>query len=86
MKRILPLLALTMAVACGPKWQAEEADGFTRITQKGGPTLGYTTAPILEDKDYAFKDLNRNGILDPYEDWRLPDNNSSDPRTQRYGK
>ena len=72
MKRILPLLALTMAVACGPKWQASEADGFTRITQKGGPTLGYTTAPILEDKGYAFKDLNRNGILDPYEDWRLP--------------
>ena len=72
MKRILPLLALTMAVACGPKWQAEEADGFTRITQKGGPTLGYTTAPILEDKGFAFKDLNRNGGLDPYEDWRLP--------------
>jgi beta-glucosidase len=21
---------------------------------------------------YAFKDLNRNGVLDPYEDWRLP--------------
>jgi beta-glucosidase len=21
---------------------------------------------------FAFKDLNRNGVLDPYEDWRLP--------------
>jgi len=29
-------------------------------------------APILLDKDLRFRDLNRNGALDPYEDWRLP--------------
>ena len=71
-KYFLPLLVLASLTACGPKWQASEADGFTLITQKGGPTLGYTTAPILEDRGFAFKDLNRNGVLDPYEDWRLP--------------
>ena len=27
---------------------------------------------LLEIDGYAFKDLNRNGSLDPYEDWRLP--------------
>ena len=73
MKRfLLPLLATAALVSCGPKWQATEADGYMLITQKGGPTLGYTSAPILENKGFAFKDLNRNGVLDPYEDWRLP--------------
>ena len=70
-KALLPILVLT-AVACGPKWQAHEGDGYLYITQKGGPTLGYTSAAILEDGGFAFKDLNRNGVLDPYEDWRLP--------------
>ena len=58
--------------ACGPKWVSKEADSYSLIIQEGGPTLGYTSAPILENKGYAFKDLNRNGVLDPYEDWRLP--------------
>ena len=26
---------------------------------------------LLAVDGYAFKDLNRNGLLDPYEDWRL---------------
>jgi len=28
---------------------------------------------IIEKKGLQFKDLNKNGELDPYEDWRLPD-------------
>ena len=69
-KYLFPLLLLAVA-SCGPKWQPSEADGYKIITQKGGATLGYTSAPILEDKGYAFKDLNRNGQLDVYEDWRV---------------
>ena len=72
MKRLLLPLLLIAVVSCGPKWKASEADGYTVITQKGGPVLGYTSAPILQDDGFAFKDLNRNGVLDPYEDWRLP--------------
>ena len=75
MKRCSPILlaALTAALAaCGPKWQESEADGYRLITQKGGATLGVTSAPILQDRGYAFKDLNRNGVLDVYEDWRRP--------------
>ena len=73
MKRrlLLPILLLA-AVACGPKWEAHDGDGYFYITQKDGPTLGYTSSAILEDNGYAFKDLNRNGVIDPYEDWRLP--------------
>ena len=66
------LLALLILASCGPKWHETEHDGFKVVTQKGGATLGYTSAPLLTVDKYAFKDLNRNGALDPYEDWRLP--------------
>ncbi len=48
-------------------------EGFTLICQDG-PTLGYSPSSsinILHDGHHAFKDLNHNGVLDPYEDWRL---------------
>lgn len=35
------------------------------------PTLGHRSAEILEIDELQFKDLNRNGELDAYEDWRL---------------
>ena len=73
MKHTLLLAAAALVVAaCGPKWHETEADGFKLVTQKGGATLGYTSAPLLTVDGFAFKDLNRNGALDPYEDWRLP--------------
>ena len=77
MKRIFrPLFLLVLASCAGPKWsEISTDDGFNVITQKKGQTLGYSSASgvaILEDKGYAFKDMNRNGVLDPYEDWRLP--------------
>ena len=72
MKRILPLCTLVLLAACGPRWQETEADGYRLITQRRGATLGVTSAPILQDKGFAFKDLNRNGVLDVYEDWRRP--------------
>lgn len=48
----------------------------------GGPVqkeLGYRSAAVLTVNGLAFKDLNRNGKLDPYEDWRLsPEKRSLD--------
>ena len=74
MKRTTFLFVITLlaATACGPKWESRDADGYKLIVQPGGATLGYTSAPILTQNRFAFKDLNRNGALDPYEDWRLP--------------
>ena len=66
------VLALLILSACGPKWHETGCDGYKLVTQKGGATLGYTSVPLLTVDKYAFKDLNRNGALDPYEDWRLP--------------
>jgi beta-glucosidase len=36
------------------------------------PVLGHRSAPLINVDGLTFKDLNRNGKLDPYEDWRLP--------------
>ncbi len=36
------------------------------------PTLGHRSAPLLTVDGLTFKDLDKNGKLDPYEDWRLP--------------
>lgn len=35
------------------------------------PVLGTMSVSIIEKKGFQFKDLNKNGELDPYEDWRL---------------
>lgn len=69
---VLLILGLS---ACEPKYSIEEQDGFTLAVNKGGASLGYSSesgVSILTDKRFAFKDLNKNGELDAYEDWRLP--------------
>ncbi|MCU1321883.1 MAG: glycoside hydrolase family 3 domain protein [Acidobacteriaceae bacterium] len=35
------------------------------------PGLGYRSVSLLKVDGLEFKDLNRNGTLDPFEDWRL---------------
>ncbi|MBR1389183.1 MAG: glycoside hydrolase family 3 C-terminal domain-containing protein [Prevotella sp.] len=56
------------------KWTEQQVDSFMLVTQKDGPSLGYSPASgvkLLTIDGYAFKDLNRNDSLDAYEDWRL---------------
>src|SRR5512140_456380 len=36
------------------------------------PKIEARAAPLFKIGGLTFKDLNRNGVLDPYEDWRLP--------------
>ncbi len=50
------------------------SNGFELISNKKGPILGYAPdsgVKILTIKGLYFKDLNKNGKLDKYEDWRL---------------
>ncbi len=64
-----------LLASCGPKWTEKEREGFNLITNEGGQSLGYSPesgVTILTVDRLAFKDLNKNGKLDPYEDWRLP--------------
>ncbi|MBR4299587.1 MAG: glycoside hydrolase family 3 C-terminal domain-containing protein [Bacteroidales bacterium] len=78
MKRIITLASVILLFSScnGTKWiEIPTENGYNIIENKRGQTLGYSPSSgvaILTDKGYAFKDLNRNDVLDAYEDWRLP--------------
>lgn len=44
-----------------------------KSVQKQQPELGTRSVAIIEKKGLRFRDLNKNGKLDKYEDWRLSD-------------
>lgn len=72
---ILPALLLVFQCSLGQQWTETSKGTFTLVTNPGGQTLGYSPSSgirILTKDGLAFKDLNRNGQLDIYEDWRLP--------------
>ncbi len=57
------------------KWTSEETrDGWTKVTNPDdGAELGVMDASkIIQVDGLAFKDMNGNGKLDLYEDWRQP--------------
>ena len=57
------------------RWaESQTPDGWTMVTNENGVTLGYSGTSglsIIQVDGYAFKDLNRNHLLDQFEDWRL---------------
>ena len=68
------MLLIVTGTACGPKWVESTSDGFRIVSNEDGQTLGYSPesgVQLLTIDRFAFKDLNKNGSLDPYEDWRL---------------
>lgn len=81
MKSINTVLFLSAGIAiftlsgCGEKYTLDEQETYTRVHNNGGQTLGYAPGSgvtLIEKNGFAFKDLNRNGELDIYEDWRQP--------------
>jgi len=55
-------------------WSETGTGSLRIVTNENGQTLGYDTTSgvkLLTVKGFAFKDLNKNGELDIYEDWRL---------------
>jgi beta-glucosidase len=80
MKNLRTILLLCFALplsASAQRWKktAVISGDISIIRNRGGQTLGYSEksgVKIIIDDGYAFKDLNKNGKLDPYEDWRLP--------------
>ena len=88
MKKILAILiAMSLILGCMAGALAEGTvkytetemtkDNWIKVEQEGGPTLGYSPdsgVKLLTVDGYAFKDMNRNGELDDYEDWRLDAN------------
>ncbi len=68
------------------KFTSKQTGQYILVTNTGGQTLGYSAnsgVKILVVDGFAFKDLNKNGKLDKYEDWRLPvDERAMDLATQ----
>lgn len=64
-KVYLALLALLAALGSN---DGRAVDKSSLATQ---PVLGHRSAQLLQSQGFTFKDLNGNGMLDPYEDWRL---------------
>ncbi len=66
-----------LSIACSPKFTEEDKGDFTLVKNEGEKTLGYSPnsgVKLLNVDRYAFKDLNKDGKLDSYEDWRLSAN------------
>jgi len=63
--------ATAFAVRLSTTLLAMGAMARTGRAQPPQPRLGTRGVPIIERDGLRFKDLNRSGALDPYEDWRL---------------
>ncbi|SHE35091.1 glycoside hydrolase family 3 protein [Dysgonomonas macrotermitis] len=69
MKKTLIILSVLAIPA------ASFSQDFTIVENTNGATLGYSPnsgVKIITKDGLKFKDLNKNGKLDTYEDWRLP--------------
>lgn len=62
--RLPPGAWLLLAIA---PWLGACGSGDDRPTQA---TLGRDSLPLISQDGYQFKDFNRNGTLEPFEDWR----------------
>lgn len=75
MRKMIFLILIIGLYACSENvMSVHEYDTWTLVNQSKGKSLGYCRASgvqLLMSEGYAFKDLNKNGQLDAYEDWRL---------------
>ena len=70
-KNLLTIGLVLLTIGC---W-AQTSKKYEITQNDEGPTLGYSPTSgvkILTVDGLKFKDLNKNGKLDMYEDWRLP--------------
>ncbi len=69
------LAAALTVISCTNHWQEIPMEGYILVKQSRGAELGYSPESgvrLLVRDGFVFKDLNRNGELDVYEDWRRP--------------
>ena len=72
---IANVLIISIGACQSSKWTETEIGNIRIVHNKGGQALGYSANSginLIFENGFAFKDLNKNGELDNYEDWRLP--------------
>ncbi|SHF78347.1 glycoside hydrolase family 3 protein [Dysgonomonas macrotermitis] len=70
-KTLVGIFALLASLSA----QGQNGSTFNIVENDNGATLGYSPnsgVKIITVNGLKFKDLNKNGKLDKYEDWRLP--------------
>jgi beta-glucosidase len=75
MKKI-SLIMLSFIIMTTVGCQTKETEVFQLVKNENGATLGYSPSSgvkIITKDGLKFKDLNKNGRLDLYEDWRMPE-------------
>jgi beta-glucosidase len=71
---LVGLFLLSITTVFGQKFTETKKGDLAFVANQGGQTIGYSQnsgLKILTIDGFAFKDLNKNGKLDKYEDWRL---------------
>lgn len=69
------LIVFGIQMKAQKKWIETPKGSYSIIQNQGGQTLGYSPSSgikIIQIEGLAFKDLNKNGFIDSYEDWRKP--------------
>lgn len=69
--RFVPIAALVALGVASPVLALHAQQHAASRTGTTQPQLGTRSARIVESSGLRFRDLNRNGTLEPYEDWRL---------------
>ena len=72
---LLLFVMVTPSLQAQKKWGEISKGTYNIVKNPNGQTLGYSLSSgvkILTVDGLAFKDLNKNGKLDKFEDWRLP--------------
>ena len=73
---LMPLALSAIVLLCSCNTEVSETRNGTVVfvTQSHGPVLGYDSASgvsVITRGGRCFKDMDRNGVIDKYEDWTL---------------
>jgi len=69
---VVPIIGMTgLIFLTGCNSDSDSGSESTPTQSYTQPTLGYRSVALISQDGYQFKDLNKDGKLTPYEDWRL---------------
>ncbi|MCQ2347191.1 MAG: glycoside hydrolase family 3 protein, partial [Paludibacteraceae bacterium] len=86
MKKVLLISMIACACIACKDIQTIDKDNYRLVIQPYGPTLGYSPesgVQIIQKHGKAYKDLDRDGKISVYEDWRKSNEKRAEDLAQR---